>query len=280
LRDKESGRSPIVCVGGLLVFGIIALLIYFRFPDTRLFAQEPPVQLPKPLKHEVTVTLKLIQVIVTDKKGNPVTGLKKEDFILSDNGETMMLTEFEKHDLRLPAAPPAAVETRIAPTAVPAAKPLLNRKFFLVFDFAHMDPGGARKAADAALRFIETSLIPTDEAGVITLSLLSRVRLEESVTTDQAKARKAVERFGLHSSSGRLEDLEDRYQRLRETGGTADASTDVHLSDQIVTGLLGDQRIFVRTYIDSLTALARALRYAPGQKYFVLFSSGIPGSGR
>jgi len=277
LREKESGRSPIVRVGGLLVFGIIALSIYFRLPDARLFAQEPPVQLPKPLKHEVTVTLKLIQVIVTDKKGNPVTGLKKEDFILSDNGKTMMLTEFEKHDLRLPAAPPAAVETRIAPTAVPAAGPLLNRKFFLVFDFALMDPGGARKAAEAALSFIDTSLIPTDDVAVVSFSMWKRFQLHESLTTDHQKVRDAVERFGLHSSTGRYEGDEERLQRLRETGGAGDTSTDMPGPEALVAPVIDDQRVFYRIYIDSLMRFAQALRYIPGQKTFVFFSGGIPG---
>jgi len=43
-------------------------------------------QLQKPLQHEVSVTLKLIQVYVTDKKGKPVQDLEKADFIVYDNG--------------------------------------------------------------------------------------------------------------------------------------------------------------------------------------------------
>ena len=64
-------------------------------------AQEKPVRTQKTLQHEVTVTLKLVQVIVTDKEGNPVTDLRKEDFILFDNGREQVLTEFEKHDIKL-----------------------------------------------------------------------------------------------------------------------------------------------------------------------------------
>ena len=48
------------------------------------------------LRHEVAVTLKLIQVYVTDKKGNPVLDLKKEDFIIRDNGKEKTITEFER----------------------------------------------------------------------------------------------------------------------------------------------------------------------------------------
>ena len=55
------------------------------------------------LKHEVAVTLKLVQVYVTDKKGNPVLDLKKEDFVIHDNGKKKPKTEFEMHILALPS---------------------------------------------------------------------------------------------------------------------------------------------------------------------------------
>ena len=37
------------------------------------------------IKHEVTVTLKLIQVYVMDKAGNPITDLKLDEFTIFDN---------------------------------------------------------------------------------------------------------------------------------------------------------------------------------------------------
>jgi len=40
----------------------------------------------KAIQHEVVVTLKLVQVYVTDKSGKPVVDLEKSDFIIYDNG--------------------------------------------------------------------------------------------------------------------------------------------------------------------------------------------------
>ena len=82
------------------------------------------------LQHEVTVTLKLIQVFVTDKDAKPVTGLEKTDFELWDNGELKTINDFETHTLTLPQT--QAEETK--PYPAPAA-PKLNRKFFFVLDF-------------------------------------------------------------------------------------------------------------------------------------------------
>ena len=49
----------------------------------------------KTLQHEVAVTLKLIQVYVTDKEGNPITDLKKEDFILWDNEKQQKILQYK-----------------------------------------------------------------------------------------------------------------------------------------------------------------------------------------
>jgi len=99
------------------------------------------VRLQKPLQHEVAVTLKLIQVYVTDKSGKPIVDLTKDDFMLYDEGKPQKLTEFEKHVLSRPA-PAARAEEHVIQTPVPPSPRLLNRKFFLFFDFAYNNPPG------------------------------------------------------------------------------------------------------------------------------------------
>ncbi len=56
-------------------------------------------QAPQQEQHEVTVTLKLIQVYVPDKGGKSAMDLELEDFELFDNGKKKELTEFEKYRL-------------------------------------------------------------------------------------------------------------------------------------------------------------------------------------
>jgi len=60
------------------MFRSCAFLLAFVSLYPSVLAQAPQEE----LQHEVTVTLKLIQVFVTDKKGNPVKDLTKEDFIV------------------------------------------------------------------------------------------------------------------------------------------------------------------------------------------------------
>ncbi|MBU1338447.1 MAG: hypothetical protein KKD56_05210, partial [Acidobacteria bacterium] len=53
----------------------------------------------KTIQHDASAVLKLIQVYVTDVNGTPIKDLKKENFILFDNGERKIITDFEKHIL-------------------------------------------------------------------------------------------------------------------------------------------------------------------------------------
>jgi VWFA-related protein len=241
-------------------------------------ASQEAVQTQKPLQYEVRVTLKLIQVIVTDKKGNPVTDLRKEDFVLTDNGQNMKLTEFEKHVLSLPSAV-APPEERVAATPLPAPR-LLNRKFFLLFDFVYNNPAGVRKMGEVARNFLETQVLPTDEIGVLSFSLLKRLQVLLYLTTDHEKVRKLISKIGLRDSTDRFEDLEDKYQRELKAAGLADERGETKYTQPMPEmpqlDLAEMWRLHSLHYLDGLTASAIALRSIPGQKHLVLFSEGIP----
>ena len=158
--------------------------------------RQEAVRPQKPLQHEVGVTLKLIQVVVLDKRGNPVTDLGKEDFVLYDNGKAMNLTEFECHTLTIPAEKALPAEERVAATPLPQKPAILGRKLFFIFDFGYSDAQGVVLARQAALKYLDTSLFPTDEVAVLAYSLFGRLKIREFLTTVHAKARQEVDKLG------------------------------------------------------------------------------------
>ncbi len=256
-----------------------------------VFAQDA-VRLPKPLEHQIAVTLKLIQVYVTDKKGDPVLDLTKDDFRLTDDGKLRKLSEFEKHGFSLPSAE-AMEEAKLAATQISPSPRRLDRKIFLFFDFGHGSPQGVVKAREAALHFLANDLMPMDQVALASYSLFGGLRVHESLTTKHDRIRELVQGIGLHNSLGFVEDAEDGYARGLEGGAIADARPEAgggSIADGVGfrssgTGGNGtgqstqsDARFQARNYISRLTMLAQALRYEPGQKIIVLFSSGIPGS--
>jgi len=262
--EKHRIFIPLIAITGLMILGE---------PSTRSsLASQQTVQPQKPLQHEVAVTLKLIQVYVTDKKGKPVQDLTKEDFIVRDNGREMTLTEFEKHVLE--AAPkkpqPPPPEVKLAPTAMPPTK-AINRKFFLFFDFAFNYARGINKAKEAAQHFLDTALLPGDEVGLLSYSMLKGLSIHEYLTTDPKKISEAIADFSAKDTAGRAEDFEDEYWRWGgQSAGTVYAKSRSQLESE-----RRESKHQVQNFILKLTDLAKAFRYVPGKKNLVLFSTGI-----
>lgn len=139
---------------------------------------------------------------------------------------------------------------------------------------------------EVARNFLDTQVLPTDEIGVVSYSLLKRLQVHLYLTTDHQKVRNFVSKIGLRDSADRFEDLEDKYQRELKAGGLADARPEAKLTLPMpeMPGLdMAEMwRLNHLTYIECLTAFAIALRSIPGQKHLVLFfrrgplSGGIP----
>ncbi len=96
----------------------------------------------KPLQHEVAVTLKLIQVYVTDKNGKPVANLDKSAFQIYDNGQLQAITEFEKHMAPTPSPGITEPSVKEALVSTETAAPRMGRKFFVLIDLDANDLEG------------------------------------------------------------------------------------------------------------------------------------------
>ncbi len=279
-----------------LLFATVALLLVLNFFLQGIHSEVQVKKDQTSLQYEVAVTLKLVQIYVTDKKGNPVVDLKKEDFLIYDNGKNQSITEFEKHILHLPPSM-AEVQPEKAQESKPTApKELMSRKFFLFFDFAFNNAKGVLKAKRAALHFIDTKLKPSDEVAVLSYSTIKSLKLHEYLTADHAKVRQIVESFGMKNIAGRAESFEEEYWRKATLENPLDASKDGKVregwqkegvaSEPLTAGdaspgftKFADQfnsRIHALSFIKKIGDLAKALRYIPGYKHLILFSSGIP----
>lgn len=229
-----------------------------------------------PLRHDVTVTLRLVQVQVVDKSGQPVTDLEKSDFALKDNGKPRVITDFEKH-----ISPEAAMPPEPQSPASSGVSSRLNRKFMFFFDFAFNTPTGVRKAKEAALDFIDTRISPDDEIGVVSYSARMGLKLHEFLTRDHAKVRQIIADLGGARAMGRAIDMRDRYyeelkslnEALGLTGGGGSSSSEwIEITKAI------EQKNYescVTDFTAQAKDLALSLRYVPGQKNIIFFSSGI-----
>ena len=261
---------------------IIVLILLVFIPGLRdaCPAFPSPGQSQETLKHEVTVTLKLVQVHVVDSRGEPVTDLTKEDFVLTDNGKIQTITDFEKHVLFTPGEKEEPASQEEAP---PAAK--FNRKFFLFFDLAFNSAQGIENCKQAALAFMNQQLLPSDEVGVLSYSAIKYLIQHEILTTDHQKVKEAVMGIGRRGVLGRAEDVEQRYYALIEKmtdpayeqmgeGERIDTETEFNATRMDRLAAKNQITTFTRVMKD----LAQAIGHIPGHKFIVFLSAGIPAS--
>jgi VWFA-related protein len=255
------------------------------------------------LQHEVTVTLKLIQIYVMNNKDKPITDLGIEDFKIFDNGKLMTLTEFEKHMLSPKTAKSENQERALVPEP---ESPALNRKFFFLFDMVNNNMRGFQKAQDAARHFIDNQLQPSDEIGVISYSVMKQLTLHEYLTKDHRLIREVVDRIGKTGQVGRAENFEALVSRelsgesgldVSEQGAPVKEGAPAHLTnpgggfvksgyEDFATNRAMDEtnnrfkreqfKNIVRNMFERMIGLSKALRYISGHKHIILFSSGVP----
>ena len=130
----------------------------------------------------------LVRVIVRDANGNAVGGLTKDDFRLSDNGKPQSLTVFTVEHYKAGSAgqPPASAgETAkpAAPSEAAPVPPLPQRYVAFFFDDLVVSFEDLARTRAAAERYINSSMQPTDRAGVFTSSGLGVL----DFTDDRAK---------------------------------------------------------------------------------------------
>jgi VWFA-related protein len=125
-----------------------------------------------PATFRVRVNLVLVRVVVRDKDGKVVPGLKKEDFQLSDNRKPQIVSTFsvetpESHKVVASTPSASPTESEAPPAAAVAALP--QRFVALMFDDTNMLMQDTTFVRDAATRLFG-ALAPTDRVGMFSTS--------------------------------------------------------------------------------------------------------------
>ena len=155
-------------------------------------AQEPPkVEVLPPTSVEVV----RLDVVVSEKKGRPRPGLKKEDFAVLEDGKPQEIVQFQAFTRPEPAA---ATRARSAPPAPGAeqeasAEQLPARYVVLAIDDVHMEMEGIVRARKALERFIREDLRSEDQVALVTTSGASA--LSQEFTTDRAVLAQTLSRL-------------------------------------------------------------------------------------
>ena len=151
-------------------------------------------------KFGAATTAVVIDVVVRDAKGRPVTDLTRADFELLEDGVPQNLGDVTRVGMPL-TAPRAAAAAGTAPAAAPthsASPRSVAAPTFLALVFDRLTPDARALAYKGALASLQTSQA-NDFVGVF-VSDLSLVPIQ-TYTTDRVKLRKAIDEAATRATS-------------------------------------------------------------------------------
>lgn len=226
-------------------------------------AQEAPAP-DRPFAGTIEVTEALVDVLVTDRDGNVILGLKPSDFQVTEQGRPLEVTGATFYSNRRFLDAAGAAKLGIDPAAVPD-----TRLFVLVFDDqSRLDTSDPTllltrqlKAGRDVAAWLRTGLQPGDLVAV--LSFDERLRLQQDFTADRGLIERAVER------AVRSADEPKEWPSRAVEQGEEVPSLAAHLPQG------AELRAATPSLERALTALAEAAAPIAGRKNLILFSSGF-----
>ncbi len=235
-----------------------------------LSAQQP-TDVPK-LTETIDVRVINVDVVVTDRKGNPVTGLTKEVFEIYENGVLKPISNFYE----VQAAAPLAITAASAPDA-PAAKPVervqipesQKRRIILYIDNLSLAPFNRNRVFRDMKTFVKNAMRPGDEAMIATFNRSMKIRVP--FTRDVVHVQQTLDAIAGESSFGlsTRSERRDVEERIRDSRSYEEALTTARTYASSVEHDL-------RQSVSSINGLISTLAGIEGKKILVLTSEGFP----
>jgi len=215
----------------------------------------------------------LVDVIVTDKDGHPVTDLKLEDFTLLEDGKPQEIAVFT---FEQPGEAPAAEVATLPPNvhsnrAQPRAAGPLN---IILLDFLNTTASDQAQARDHILKYIESDFQPQQRTALLVLT--DRLYVLQDFTTDVEKLRAAAERAEVRDSAALIaaSPFQVAPEAIRNVP-TAERHFGIpERMNMVMLGASADAR--VKQTLSALTAIAQAVAGYPGRKNLIWISAGFP----
>jgi VWFA-related protein len=261
-----------------------------------------------------SATAILVDIVVRDRRGQPVLDLTAPDFEVSEDGVSQKVDSFTRVSRgsgigvgvawRSPG-PSTLVTTgpgagEVSGDSGPGDEAITA----LVFD--HLSTESLRLAQKAALDYLPTAGESSAQIGVFTSG--PGLRLMQRYTRDRALVRRAVARIAPAGTSSREDKLQRTEELLARRRGIEDETQTARAAAARTSGaaagtasaeigqreserrLLQTELNMIRSFdsLDrdhqgyetsrSLLAIVESLAYAPGRKTIVFFSEGLPAS--
>src|SRR5258707_3348484 len=228
----------------------------------------------------------VVDVIVTDRKGNVVAGLSASDFQVFENGLPQKILSFEAPSSNIPGDAPADSPGVLVHSGALGLRSM--RLITMVLDIADMRGASLKTSIDAALQFVDKAIGLEDYVAVYAIGY--DVRLVVPFSRDKQKVNEGLRSLlrgsqeirtarSHESTVAEINGLSDQIQSLSSGTGPANralaAMAQVERATlQTALGMQANMQTLI--LFRALRAIAQASGNLPGRKNVVLFSEGLP----
>jgi VWFA-related protein len=129
-------------------------------------AQEKPADVPAETPtFPAQVEQVIVDLVVTDKQGNPIGDIKKEELAVTEDGAPQQIVSFEA--IQVPDKPSEATPPKPVVSTNTTPEVRTGRSFLIVWDDVHLTPFQARRAKEAVASFLKTGVREGDRVSLI-----------------------------------------------------------------------------------------------------------------
>jgi VWFA-related protein len=283
-----SRRKVFSYLSRVAAFAFLAcsVLAVSSLPFLRLVFANGEKENSSEVKFTSRTELVLIPTLVTDKSGKHITGLKKEDFTVLENGAAQKIATFEEinsdpHRMTRPKNPDPNAFTNSLSGA-----PSNRRVTLIVLDLINTRFADQAYARKDLLKYLTQSVDQHEPTALYTLTRTG-IRVVHDFTTDPR-----VLAAALHKVKGDAVQIVDNEQDVEQATGSASpdgsAGVDpgaVQTEAQQLQAMMEDaelnfqsfqQRLAITYTLEAMQQVAQALAGFPGRKSLIWASGGFP----
>jgi VWFA-related protein len=261
------------------------LITSFLLATSLSAAQAPPASADNQTILKQTVNNVLIDIVVTDKNGQPIHGLTKDQFHVAENGAPQTIAFFEEHDDNLPPSQPQPAAPLQLPPDVytnfqntPSHGPLL----ILLMDALNTPVADQSKVRLAMLQYLRQVPAGTQ---IAIFALNEHLSMIHGFNTDPAVLTAALNQLNAKPKQSRLTDDpgHDSYADSMPkpnfgSGGSSGIAAEATGLQANYVANEGSYRADARMglTLSAFGSLANYLGALPGRKSVIWFSGSFP----
>ncbi len=255
-----------------------ALLLVLAPAGSPSFAQKKESSAPEDqYRIKVTTEVVLVNVVVRDKDGKPISGLKRDDFVVLEDNKPQNVVSFDFENIDAAAAVPPTLPSgpgqAVLDVRQPSVqKPMLDdsalrdrRLVVLFFDESGMETDELERSVVAAQKYVDQQMSPADLVAIATFS--SALKVDQDFTTDRKRLKQVLDDINPAGGAG------------MQAGETGDDTSGAD-NGEAFTPDESDYNVFnTDRKIEALGSLADAMSRIQQKKSIVYFSNGVTKNG-